>query len=162
MRWQKVKNKLYITNNLLQFRWKEPLGLPECPYMYRWVLIVFGYSIRVHKWIRSDDKRHMHDHPWNFRTFVLRGHYFDVSPEGREKVTGTVYRKSTHRHYVDVPECGALTLLLCGRQHRKWGFWINGKLTMWRPLRYFSKFGHHLVTNNKTIAYIATWKKICK
>ena len=26
-----------------QIRWKEELGLPECPYLYRWTFIFFGY-----------------------------------------------------------------------------------------------------------------------
>ena len=28
---------------LFQIRWKEALGLPECPYLYRWTFIFFGY-----------------------------------------------------------------------------------------------------------------------
>lgn len=128
-----------------QIRWNEPLGEKDCPYAYRWVLIFFGYSIRVHKWIRSDDKRFLHDHSWNFRTFVLKGYYHDVSEdqEGniiREKVTGTKYRKAEHKHYVDIPETGALTIIFCSKPFRKWGFWVNGKFK--RPLKFFHKFGH--------------------
>ena len=58
-----------------QFRWNEPLGVAECPYAYRWVFIFFGYSIRIHKWLRSDDKRYLHSHPWFFFTLVLKGSY---------------------------------------------------------------------------------------
>lgn len=65
----KVKN--------FQIRFNEPLGTAECPYAYRWVLIFFGYSIRIHKWIRSDDKRYFHDHGWWFATFVLKGSYIE-------------------------------------------------------------------------------------
>lgn len=128
----------------LQVRWNEPLGLPECPYAYRWVFILFGYSIRIHKWLRSDDKRYMHDHAWNFRTFVLRGSYYDVSEKDgvitRELVTTTAYRDATHKHYVEIPETGAWTLLFCSKPWRKWGFWVNGK--SYRPLRFFSRHGH--------------------
>src|SRR4051812_20885395 len=63
-----------------QIRWNEPLGKPECPYLKRWVFVFFGYSIRIHHWIRSDDKRFFHDHPWGFLTIVLKGSYIDVSP----------------------------------------------------------------------------------
>lgn len=128
-----------------QIRWNEPLGKPECPYAYRWVLIFFGFSIRIHKWLRSDDKRYMHDHAWNFRTFVLKGHYYDVSENEngeivRELVNRTAYRKATHKHYVEIPESGALTILFCSRPYRNWGFWDKGKFR--RPLRFFSKYGH--------------------
>lgn len=130
-----------------QLRWNEPLGVPGCPYMRRWVLICFGWSIRVHRWYRSDDKRFYHNHPWNFVTFVLRGSYTDVSPGKVEPVkevmkAGTFkYRSATHAHYVDVPAGGALTLLLTGPPIQKWGFLIKAGQTF-RPLRYFSRYGH--------------------
>lgn len=133
-----------------QIRWREPLGLPECPYMYRWVLILFGFSIRVHHWLRSDDKRHMHNHPWNFVTIVLKGSYTDVSkaarpdyPDIRETLTaGCIkFRRATHAHYVDVPASGAWTLLITGRKKQNWGFRIKDN-QFFRPLRYFSKYGH--------------------
>lgn len=158
-----------------QIRWAEPLGKPNCPYMVRWVLILFGYSIRIHHWIRSDDKRYFHDHPWNFLTIVLKGGYDDVSPiyyplqdniKLNKNQFGTLlcdkknngnvigiklhetlsfgnfkFRKAEHKHYVDVPKNGCWTLLFCGKQIRKWGFWIKVN-QFFRPLRYFSKYGH--------------------
>src|SRR3989304_4729524 len=132
------------TNNNFQIRWNEALGTKECPYAYRWVIIFFGFSIRIHKWLRSDDKRYMHDHAWNFRTFVLKGYYYDVSERNgeivKEKVTGTAYRKADHRHYVDIPEQGAVTIVFCSKPYRKWGFWVKGKF--YRPLRFFDRHGH--------------------
>lgn len=126
----------------IQFRWREPLGKPECPYAYRTLLNLWLFSIRVHEWLRSDDKRHFHDHPWWFLTVVLRGSYTDVSDSGRDRLTlGSVrFRAATHRHYVEVPAGGAVTLLLTGPKCREWGFHVAGKFK--RPLRYFGKFGH--------------------
>lgn len=136
--------KPFWKTNPFQIRWNEPLGLPECPYAYRWVFIFFGMSIRLHKWVRSDDKRYMHDHAWNFRTFVLKGYYHDISEyngaEICERVKWTAYRKATHKHFVDIPKGGAWTLLFCSKPYRKWGFWVNGKF--YRPLRFFSRHGH--------------------
>ena len=125
-----------------QVRWKEPLGEPECPYMVRWVFNFWLFAIRIHHWIRSDDKRFFHDHPWGFITIVLQGGYTDVSPTGRDKLSaGSIrYRNAKHQHYVEVPEGGAWTLLLSGPQIRNWGYWIEGKMK--RPLKYFHKYGH--------------------
>jgi hypothetical protein len=123
-----------------QLRFKEPLGRPECPYMFRWVLVVFGFAIRIHKWIRSDDKRHFHNHPWPFIVICLRGFYVDVSPKGRDLVkAGSIrFRSASHSHYVEVPKTGALTLLFTLPVTQNWGFWVDGKLK--RPLKYFSRF----------------------
>lgn len=125
-----------------QFRWREPLGKPECPYAHRTLLNLGLFSIRVHEWHRSDDKRFMHDHPWHFVTLVLRGSYTDVSSQGRDVLTaGSVrYRHAGHAHYVEVPPAGAVTIILTSYVVRNWGFWVKGKFV--RPLRFFGKFGH--------------------
>lgn len=53
--------------------------------MYRWKLSLGRLgSIRLHHWLRSDDKRFKHDHPADFITLVLRGGYTDLANgEGR-------------------------------------------------------------------------------
>lgn len=63
-----------------QIRWKETLGLPESPYLYRWTLIFFGYTIRIHHWIKSDDNRYFHDHSSWLISIVLKGFYWNVKP----------------------------------------------------------------------------------
>lgn len=126
---------------LFQFRWKEPLGRPECPYLYRWTLIVFGFSIRLHHWIKSDDKRFFHDHACDFVSIILRGSYENVTPDGSTKVKAGSFwsSKAEQQHYLNIPKSGAWTLLLCGRPRHKWGFYVKGH--KWRPLRYFHKYG---------------------
>lgn len=125
-----------------QFRWREPLGRLECPYARRTLLNLKWFSVRVHEWIRSDDARYLHDHPWDFVTIVLRGSYIDVSPSCRDQLqTGSIrFRRATHQHYVEVPASGAVTLLITSAPLRNWGFHVGTKFI--RPLRYFGKYGH--------------------
>jgi hypothetical protein len=139
----------------IQLRWKEALGLPECPYLYRWTLIIFGFSIRIHHWLRSDDNRYFHDHACDLISIILKGWYYNCVPsrlpDGTEdldtahgiKRVGRAWHpwraKATDKHYLSIPEGGAWTLLLQGRPYHKWGFYVNGH--KWRPLRYFHKFG---------------------
>jgi len=127
--------------DLFQIRWKEALGLPECPYLYRWTLVLFGYTIRLHHWIKSDDRRFFHDHSCNLISIVIKGTYKNVTPEGSFDVKAWRPRlmKATQRHYLDIPKEGAWTIILCGRPYKKWGFYVNDH--MWRPLRYFHKYG---------------------
>jgi len=125
-----------------QIRWKEALGEKSNPYLFRWTFIFFNYSIRIHHWLRSDDKRFFHDHPYDFISIILKGKYTNVTPEGRFEVKqGSMWKsKAENRHYLDIPKEGAWTLLLCGKPRIKWGFWIkpNKKL---RPLEYFHRYG---------------------
>lgn len=140
-----LPNKSASTRRFKRFelRWNEPLGKSECPYMHRWVIGAFGYSVRIHKWHRSDDKRSFHDHAWNFLTIVLVGGYQDHSPGGIDRLrTGSIrYRRATHKHYVEIPAGGATTLIFAGKPIRQWGFWIAGKFIK-RRQDYFEKYGH--------------------
>jgi len=123
--------------------WNEPVGLPECPYLRRWVLLTPWFSVRLHRWEASDDVRYFHDHPWWYAVFVLRGSYLDASPKGLDVVrAGSFrYRSAEHRHSVVVLVRGTLTLLVTGPAERRWGFWVNDRLI--KRDRYFAEHGHH-------------------
>ena len=131
-----------------QFRWREKLGHAECPiYGKMGFNSVWLFHFDFHRWFRSDDKRFMHNHPWYFWTFVLKGSYTDVSGSMENPIrqimkAGTLkFRPANHTHYADVPKGGAWTLLFTGRKKQKWGFFIKPG-QFFRPLRYFHTFGH--------------------
>jgi len=132
--------KRYIFKQF-QIRWKESFGDKKNPYLYRWMILFFNFSIRLHHWIRSDDKRYLHDHACNFISIVLKGNYKNVTEKGTFLVNaGSVWSsKAKVKHYLDIPKNGAWTILICGRPYNKWGFWVNGK--MLRPWRYYKIYG---------------------
>ena len=69
-----------------QIRWKEKLGYQEDPYLIRWTFVIFGFSIRIHHWIKSDDRRFFHDHSADLLSIVLKGRYWNVKPvEGKRQ-----------------------------------------------------------------------------
>jgi len=125
------------------YEWKKPLGRPECPYAYRWVLGCPWFSIRLHWWLASDDNRALHDHPSWFITCVLKGGYQDVTETGSEPMkVGTIrFRPALHKHTVQVNKGGCWTLCIFGKETRHWGFWVRGKFR--KMNRYFFEFGHH-------------------
>lgn len=168
-----------------QIRWAEKLGDPNNPYLIRWTFILFGRSIRIHHWLRSDDRRFFHDHSANLVSIVLKGRYYNVVPWQEQyppnilDIWGTIYNqykincryipvegmfnsfynfihcfrdsiwysKATSKHYLDIPEEGAWTLLFEGKKYHKWGFYVpkkndsSNKVRKLRPLQYFHKFG---------------------
>lgn len=132
-----------------QIRWAERLGDLERPYLVRWTLILFGYSIRLHHWLRSDDRRFFHDHSADLVSIVLKGRYANVVPfdptlppgDGNSDfrhVQGMFnswrslrgfrrsiwFSRAEDRHYLDIPAAGAWTLLLEGRKRHSWGFYV--------------------------------------
>lgn len=116
-------------------------------------------SIRVHHIIRADDDAHLHDHPWNARTIVLRGWYVEERPltdmttrqmmldvrdigyvygepkrarlGRRSGYTGPVLFNSYHR-ISEVAPGGVFTLWFTWRYQGTWGFLVDGKKVPWR------------------------------
>ena len=121
----------------------QQLGIPNDPYLIRWVLDFGLFSLRLHHWRHSDDLRNPHDHAWDFITFILFGSYEDVSPDGNETMHAgqCTYRTAEHKHSVHVISKNCWTFLITGPERRKWGFWVNNKFR--KRNKYFYEHGHH-------------------
>lgn len=105
-------------------------------------------SIRLHRIMRRDLDRHLHDHPWNARTIILRGFYDEVRLERpyqavfdftKEEVehrrmagdTATLRFGEYHR-ITSVSEGGVWTMFISGRKRGTWGFLVGGIKIPWR------------------------------
>lgn len=111
------------------------------------ILTLFGCSLKLHIFIRSDADAELHDHPWGFWTFVLCGGYHEVTPDGviTRKPWNLSYRPAKWRHRVALrikdlghgrtEEIHCATLLLTTPVKRDWGFWRDGKFIPWREFR---------------------------
>lgn len=107
------------------------IGGKENPYLYRWWVIPRNrwFSIYLHKFMRSDDDRALHDHPWINCSILLRGSYVEhtIDQGGinhrRKYSTGDVRMrwsgKLAHRVEIDKP---CWTLFIRGPVYRHWGF----------------------------------------
>jgi hypothetical protein len=136
---------------VLILKWREKLGLPQCPYLIRWRLELPLGSLRVHHWLGPDDDRAFHDHPWWFLTFVFWRGYTDRSPgetplspyrSEHLKAPAIRFRPALHRHTVVPDPGGAWTVMLTGRRTRTWGFWPGG-VKFVKANKWFLTRGHH-------------------
>jgi len=107
-------------------------------YMERYWLIPYnrlGPAARIHHILRSDNDRAFHDHPWPYVTIILRGGYWEVTPqydssgvyirEDRQWYgPGSVLmRRAKSWHRLELPEGQpAWTLFITGRRQQTWGF----------------------------------------
>ena len=95
------------------------------------------FSIRLHHIVRPDADRHLHDHPFNFRTIVLAGGYMEqTEPEGpvRPILPGDTYRSPARRFHriAIVTGAGAWSLFIMGRRVNDWGFLVDGHKVPWQ------------------------------
>jgi hypothetical protein len=74
------------------------------PYMLRWYVLPRNEQMNVylHKFLRSDDDRALHDHPWTFWSLILKNFYDEVTPDGvKRRRPGSIARRpATARHRV--------------------------------------------------------------
>jgi len=97
-------------------------------------------SVRIHHITRPDSDRHMHDHPWNARTIVLRGGYEEERPASQgvrtvhwraDAYTGRLLFGQYHRISYVTPG-GVWTLFFTWRKKGTWGFLVGGVKVPWR------------------------------
>lgn len=113
----------------------------EDVYLIRWRLIETPwFGVFLHKICRPDHDRHMHDHPWPFVSFVLRGGYVEQVPCGctisciSARRAGSIIRHAaTDLHRIhELLNGPAWTLVLIGRRCRDWGFQTETGWVQWQ------------------------------
>jgi len=114
------------------------------PYLERYYVFLkdrnwFPFNVFIHKFLKSDPDD-VHDHPWPYATLILKGGYFEWTPQfdkqgrkfneickwrgpGHFRVCGA---NSYHRIELD-PNITAWTLFMPGPQKREWGFLVNNR-----------------------------------
>jgi len=119
--------------SLYMGRWWLFNPYPESGAAKRWEWLP---SIRVHHICRADSDRHLHDHPWNARTIILRGVYVEERLDGKQLLrapgeTAAIKHGEYHR-IVSVSPDGVWTLFITWRYQGTWGFFVDGKKVPWR------------------------------
>lgn len=96
-------------------------------------------SIRVHHILRADTGQHMHDHPWDARTIILRGAYAESYLHRSGSFTAFRSPGDTRAirfgeyHRIDrVLDGGVYTLFFTWKYVGTWGFLVDGKKVPWR------------------------------
>ena len=107
------------------------------PYLERYYSFLkdrgtFPFNIFLHKFLKSDPDD-LHDHPWRYFTFILRGGYWEYTPTGKHWRGPGHFRvcnsESLHRIEVE-PGVHAWSLFIPFSKVREWGFIKENK---WIP-----------------------------
>lgn len=106
-------------------------------YLYRWYVIrTEPFALFVHRFVRSDEDRALHDHPWNFIVIPIWRGYREHNVKGVRRVLpilGIRYRRARYRHKVELIDGKpAWSLFIRFRYRRVWGFWPKEGFKNWR------------------------------
>jgi hypothetical protein len=119
------------------------------PYLVRWFVIPRNplFNVYLHRVVRSDDDRALHDHPWVNLSILILGEYVEHTIDA-----GGIHRRTTRRagdiklrraqaaHRLEViPGVECWTLFITGPRLRQWGFhcpfvgWVHWRAFTWGP-----------------------------
>lgn len=101
------------------FPYKVIINCDHDPYLVRWYVFKTKWvTLFIHKFIRSDEDRALHDHPWAFLVIPIWRGYYEHSecraeycdwPNGYYKIRqrvlpilGTRYRPALYKHRVEL------------------------------------------------------------
>jgi hypothetical protein len=115
------------TGKILRISDSTPLWPGVYWYMRRfWLLRLGPLQIRLHHILAEDPGRDHHDHPWPFRSVILRGWYLEQREGGRHfrREAGDTYRmkRGEFHRIVQVADGGAWTMFITWGARRGWGF----------------------------------------
>jgi hypothetical protein len=102
------------------------IGSPDDPYLLRWWVIPRNrfFNIYLHKILKSDDDRALHDHPWWNVSILLKGAYIEHMPNRRRVLKwGSIRIRGPHAaHRLEVAIGPVWSLFITGPVIREWGF----------------------------------------
>ncbi len=119
----------------------------EEPYLERYYVFLkdrtrFPFNVFIHKFLKSDPDD-VHDHPWPYATLILKGGYYEWTPNFNSN--GEMIGETRHwrgpghfrickpnsYHRIELkPDVTAWTMFMPGPQKREWGFLVKNK---WIP-----------------------------
>ena len=127
----------------------------KVPYLIRYYVFLknrkrFPFNITLHKVLVSDEPT-LHDHPWGYATFILKGGYWEHIPvfaqEGHVCGSTRVWRgpghfrmrKADDLHWLELEkdadgkEIPCWSLFYMGKKQKEWGFmsWVKNEGYRW-------------------------------
>lgn len=130
---------------IARFACRQPdfvIGGEENPYLRRWWIIPRNrfFNIYLHQFLRDDNDRALHDHPWVNVSILLKGSYVEHTiPAGGVNVA-TIYTAGNIK--VRLPSAAHRVALIRGRpcwslfvtgpRVREWGFHCSAGWRHWK------------------------------
>jgi len=119
---------------------REPsfvIGGSERPYLLRWWLLPRNnlFNVYVHLFLRSDDDRALHTHPWANLSILLKGGYREHTLRGARDMRAGDWRlrwTGSIAHRIELTHGPCWTLFITGPRYQEWGFLCPQGFVRWQ------------------------------
>tara|TARA_B100002019_G_scaffold292731_1_gene316870 strand:+ start:2215 stop:2649 length:435 start_codon:yes stop_codon:yes gene_type:complete len=111
----------------------------KLPYLIRYYVFLkdrknFPFNITVHKVLESDEPK-LHDHPWNWGALIIKGGYWEHTPQGKFwRGPGHLrFKKAEDLHWLELAKdkqgnnIPCVSVFYMGTKRKEWGFVSKGK-----------------------------------
>lgn len=104
---------------------------PEQVLLIRWrVVQTPWFSVFVHKHLRPDPQRDLHDHPFSFVSLIVKGGYRELRHRASLPLLHVAlsmrFMRATWPHSIlDLVRVPTWTILFIGPRYRDWGFYTD-------------------------------------
>lgn len=92
-------------------------------------------NVYLHRFLRSDDDRALHDHPADNKSWILSGEYLEHLQDSScvTRFEGDIVeRRAIEAHRVELVTGPAVTLFFTGPRIRDWGFYCPRGWVRWQ------------------------------
>ena len=97
----------------------------------RWEILKTRWgSIWLHAIYKADQDKHLHNHPWDFTSVVLKGSYYEQTSLGNKKqYPGKINIRNGEEHHkiLELLSPVVYTLFFVSAPKRQWGYKVEGK-----------------------------------
>ena len=113
-------------------------------YLRRWALVADDESSVYLHYLQGPDQDVLHDHPWAFNSYILSGGYSEIyrdfpyidpttiSSEPIHHKAGDFFQRDPgFAHYICSVEPNTWTLVVTGKRHKSWGFYVGDDSREW-------------------------------
>jgi hypothetical protein len=117
------------------------IGGGDRPYLRRWFVLPRNrvFNVYLHQFLRSDDDRALHDHPWMNASILLEGHYVEhtiaaggINSRVEYRAGDIKLRSAWYAHRVELIDGPCWSLFLTGPRLRDWGFHCPAGWRRWQ------------------------------
>jgi hypothetical protein len=141
----KIRQRLYVSlyeRHAISRRPDFIVGTEDGPYLHRWWILPRNrwLNVYLHRFLRSDDDRALHDHPWPSLSVIMAGEYVEhtiaaggVNVRRRYSAGDVIMRRAKSAHRIEIEDhYQAWTLFIAGPAIREWGFHCPNGWRHWR------------------------------
>lgn len=125
------------------------VGNPDDPYLLRWFVVKGEQSgapkLYIHKFVRSDWDRVLHDHPSKSVSLLFEGEYLEYTTNGVKhwKAPAIIFRDAESPHRIElIDNKPAYTLFFFDEEERDWGFHCPSGWVHWEDFVDKNDFGN--------------------